>query len=156
MLAAASGAVIVGFRVRPDSRARERAAASGVDIQCFSIIYDVEDTVRKALSGLLKPEKREEFLGSAEIRQIFRVPKIGTIAGCYVVGGVVKRNSRFRLVRNGVVVWEGQLSSLKHFKDDRREVAAGYECGIGLEGYADLKSGDTIECYEIVEVSREL
>jgi len=112
--------------------------------------------VKKALSGLLKPEQREEFLGSAEIRQIFRVPKIGTIAGCYVMGGTVKRNSKFRLVRNGVVVWEGQLSSLKHFKEDRREVAAGYECGIGLEGYSDLKPGDTIECYEIVEVSRAL
>ncbi|MCC6871140.1 MAG: translation initiation factor IF-2 [Candidatus Fermentibacter sp.] len=156
MLAAASGAVIIGFRVRPDSRARDKAASTSVDIQCFNIIYDVEDTVKKALSGLLKPEQREEFLGSAEIRQIFRVPKIGTIAGCYVMGGTVKRNSKFRLVRNGVVVWEGQLSSLKHFKEDRREVAAGYECGIGLEGYSDLKPGDTIECYEIVEVSRAL
>jgi translation initiation factor IF-2 len=156
MLAAASSAVIVGFRVRPDIRARERAASTGVDIQTFSIIYDVEDTVRKALSGLLKPERREEFIGSAEVRQIFRVPKVGSIAGCYVVAGTVRRNSRFRLVRAGVVVWEGTLSSLRHVKDDRREVAAGYECGIGLDGYSDMKLGDIIECYEVVEVSRAL
>ncbi|NLP06416.1 translation initiation factor IF-2 [Candidatus Fermentibacteria bacterium] len=156
MLAAASDAVIIGFRVRPDARAREKAASTGIDIETFNIIYDVEDTVKRALSGLLKPERREEFLGSAEVRALFRVPKVGTIAGCYVVGGLIRRSSRFRLVRNGVVTWEGELSSLKHFKEDRKEVAAGYECGIGLAGYGDVKVGDIIECYEIVEVSRAL
>ena len=156
MLAAASDAVILGFRVRPDARAREKAASTGVEIETFNIIYDVEDTVKRALSGLLKPEHREEFLGSAEVRALFKVPKVGTIAGCYVVGGLVRRSSRFRLVRNGVVTWEGELSSLKHFKEDRKEVAAGYECGIGLAGYSDVKVGDIIECYEIVEVSRAL
>ncbi len=156
MLAAASDAVIIGFRVRPDSRARERAVAGSVEIQTFNVIYDVEDTVRKALSGLLKPEQREEFLGSAEIREIFRVPKVGNIAGCYVVGGLIRRNAKFRLVRNGIVIWEGGLSSLKHFKEDRREINAGYECGIGLEDYGDVKVGDIIECFEIQEVSRAL
>jgi len=156
MLAAASDAVVIGFRVRPDNRAREKASATGVDIETFSIIYDIEDTVKKALTGLLKPEKKEAFLGSAEVRDLFKVPKIGTIAGCYVVGGLIRRGSRFRLVRNGVVIWDGELSSLKHFKDDKREVSAGFECGIGLSGYGDLKVGDIIECYEIVEVSRAL
>jgi translation initiation factor IF-2 len=156
MLAAASDAVVLGFRVRPDIRAREKAANTGVEIETFNVIYDLEDTVKKALTGLLKPEQREEFLGSAEVRALFKVPKTGTIAGCYVVGGLIRRGSRFRLVRNGVVTWEGELSSLKHFKDDRREVMAGYECGIGLAGYSDLKVSDIIECYEIVEVSRAL
>jgi len=156
MLAAASEAVVLGFRVRPDVRARERAASTGVDIETFNVIYDLEDTVKKALSGLLKPERREDFLGSAEVRALFKVPKVGTIAGCYVVVGTVKRGSRFRLVRNGVVTWEGELSSLKHFKEDRREIQAGYECGIGLAGFSDLKVGDIIECFEIVEVSRAL
>jgi len=156
MLAAASDAVILGFRVRPDGRAREKASSMGVEINTFNVIYDVEDTVHKALSGLLAPEEKEEFLGSAEVRQIFKVPKVGNIAGSYVVGGVIKRNAKARLVRNGVEVWNGNISSLKRFQEDRREVAAGYECGIGLEGYNDLKVGDIIECYTVVKVAREL
>lgn len=155
-LAMASNAVILGFRVRPDSRARDKASAQGVEISTFSVIYDIEDTVRKALSGLLKPEEKEQFLGSAEVRDTFKVPKAGTIAGCYVVAGMIKRNARIRLVRDGVIVHEGFISSLKHFKEDRREINAGFECGIGIAGYGDIKVGDVIESYEVVQIAREL
>ncbi len=155
-LAAASNAVILGFKVRPDQRARERASEEGVEISTYNVIYHLEDTVRKALSGLLKPEEKEEFLGSVEVRDTFKVPKIGVIAGCYIVAGKIKRNARARLVRNGVILWEGEISSLKHHKDDKREMAAGFECGIGLHKYNDIKSGDTIESFEIVKIAREL
>jgi translation initiation factor IF-2 len=156
MLAAASEAVIIGFRVRPDARSREKATEMGVEISTFNVIYDIEDTVRKALSGLLKPEKKEEFTGSAEIRDTFRVPKIGIIAGCYVVAGKIRRNSRAKLVRDSIILWEGSLASLKHFKEDRKEIVAGFECGIGLTGFNDVKVGDIIECFEIIEIAREL
>jgi translation initiation factor IF-2 len=156
MLAAASKAVIIGFRVRPDARSREKASDVGVEINTFNVIYDIEDTVRKALSGLLKPEEKEEFIGSAEIRDTFKVPKIGLIAGCYVVAGNIRRNSRAKLVRDGIVLWEGTLASLKHFKEDRKEIAAGFECGIGLTGFNDVKVGDIIECFEIIQIAREL
>lgn len=155
-LASASNAVILGFKVRPDQRAREKAAEEGVQISTFSVIYALEETVKKALGGLLKPEEKEEFLGSAEVRDTFKVPKIGVIAGSYIVAGKIKRNARVRLVRNGVVLWEGEISSLKHFKEDRREMLAGFECGIGLERYNDIKVGDTIESFEIVKIAREL
>jgi len=155
-LAAASNAVILGFKVRPDLRARERAAEEGVEISTYNVIYHLEDTVRKALSGLLKPEEKEEFLGSVEVRDTFKVPKIGVIAGCYIVAGKIKRNAKARLVRNGVVLWEGEISSLKHHKDDKREMTAGFECGIGLFKYDDIKVGDTIESYEIIKIAREL
>lgn len=155
-LAAASEAVIIGFRVRPDARARDRADRMGVEISTFKVIYDIEDTVRKALSGLLKPLEKEEFLGSAEIRDTFKVPKIGLIAGCYVVAGVIKRNARAKLVRDSLILWEGPLASLKHFKEDRKEIATGFECGIGLTGFNDVKVGDIIECFEIIEIAREL
>ncbi|PIE53116.1 translation initiation factor IF-2 [Candidatus Fermentibacteria bacterium] len=155
-LASASNAVILGFKVRPDQRAREKAAEEGVEISTFNVIYDLENTVKKALGGLLKPEEKEEFLGSAEVRDTFKVPKIGVIAGSYIVAGKIKRNARARLVRNGVVLWEGEISSLKHFKEDRREMVAGFECGIGLEKYNDIKVGDTIESFQIVKIAREL
>ncbi len=155
-LAVASNAVILGFRVRPDSRAREKAACMGVEISTFSVIYDIEDTVRKALSGLLRPEEKEQFLGSAEVRDTFKVPKVGTIAGCYVMAGLIRRNARIRLVRDGVIVHEGSISSLKHFKEDKKEISAGFECGIGIAGYGDVKPGDIIESYEIVQIAREL
>ncbi|MCK5785321.1 MAG: translation initiation factor IF-2 [Candidatus Sabulitectum sp.] len=155
-LAAASDAVILGFKVRPDQRARERASEEGVEISTYSVIYHLEDTVRKALGGLLKPEEKEEFLGSVEVRDTFKVPKIGVIAGCYIVAGKIKRNARARLVRNGVVLWEGEISSLKHHKDDKREMTAGFECGIGLFKYNDIKVGDTIESFEIIKIAREL
>ncbi|MCD4701088.1 MAG: translation initiation factor IF-2, partial [Candidatus Aegiribacteria sp.] len=155
-LAAASNAIIVGFRVRPDVRAREEASARDVDIATFSVIHQVEETITKALSGLLKPEEKEEFLGSAEVRDLFKVPKIGTIAGSYVISGVIKRNSRIRLVRNGIDVWSGTISSLKRFKEDKKEVKSGFECGIGLSGFNDIKLGDVIESFVIVSIAREL
>lgn len=155
-LAAASNAIIIGFRVRPDVRAREEASARDVEIAIFSVIHQVEDTINKALSGLLKPEKKEEFLGSAEVRELFKVPKIGTIAGSYVISGLIRRNAHIRLVRNGVDVWSGTVSSLKRFKEDKKEVKSGFECGIGLSGYNDIKLGDVIESFEIVSVAREL
>jgi len=155
-LAAASNAVIIGFRVRPDVRAREEAAEKHVEIVTFSVIHQVEETVTKALSGLLKPEKKEEFLGSAEVRDLFKVPKIGIVAGSYVISGVIKRNAQLRLVRNGVDVWSGTVSSLKRFKEDRKEVKSGFECGIGLSGFNDIKVGDVIESFEIISIAREL
>jgi len=155
-LAMASNAVILGFRVRPDSRARDKAASQDVEISTFSVIYDIEDTVRKALSGLLRPEEKEQFLGSAEVRDTFKVPKAGTIAGCYVMAGLIRRNARIRLVRDGVIIHEGSISSLKHFKEDKREINAGYECGIGISGYGDIKVRDIIESYEIIQIAREL
>ncbi len=155
-LAAASNAVIIGFRVRPDARAREEASALDIEIAIFSVIHQVEETVTRALSGLLKPEQKEEFLGSAEVRDLFKVPKIGVIAGSYVVNGIIRRNARVRLVRNGVDIWSGSISSLKRFKEDRKEVKSGFECGIGLSGYNDIKVDDVIEAFEIVSISREL
>jgi len=155
-LAAASNAVIIGFRVRPDSRARDEASTRDVEIATFSVIHQVEETITKALSGLLKPEKKEEFLGSAEVRDLFKVPKIGTVAGSYVISGVIKRNAQVRLVRNGVDVWSGTISSLKRFKEDKKEVKSGFECGIGLSGFNDIKTGDVIESFEIVSIAREL
>ena len=155
-LAAASKAVIIGFRVRPDTRARQEAEAKDVEIATFSVIHQVADTITKALSGLLKPEEKEEFLGSAEIREVFKVPGAGNVAGSYVVAGLIRRNARVRLVRDGVDVWSGKVSSLKHFKEDRKEMKSGFECGIGLEGFNDIKVGDIIECFEIVSIARQL
>ena len=155
-LAAASNAVIIGFRVRPDVRAREEAAARDVEIAIFSVIHQVEETINKALSGLLKPEQKEEFLGSAEVRDLFKVPKIGTIAGSYVISGLIRRNAQIRLVRNGIDIWSGTVSSLKRFKEDKKEVKSGFECGIGLSGYNDIKTGDVIESFEIISIARQL
>ena len=155
-LAAASNAVIIGFRVRPDVRAREEASARDVEIAIFGVIHQVEETINKALSGLLKPEQKEEFLGSAEVRELFRVPKIGTIAGSYVISGLIRRNAQIRLVRNGVDIWSGTVSSLKRFKEDKKEVKSGFECGIGLSGYNDIKIGDVIESFEIISIARQL
>ncbi len=155
-LAAASNAIIIGFRVRPDVRAREEASARDVEIAIFSVIHQVEETITKALSGLLKPEEKEEFLGSAEVRELFRVPKIGTIAGSYVISGLIRRNAQIRLVRNGVDIWSGTVSSLKRFKEDKKEVKSGFECGIGLSGYNDIKLGDVIESFEILSIARKL
>ncbi|MBN1435320.1 translation initiation factor IF-2 [Candidatus Fermentibacterales bacterium] len=156
MLAAASDAVIIGFRVRPDARARELLAKHSIEAYTFRVIYEVEETIRKALSGLLKPEEKEEFLGSAEVRQVFRVPKVGSVAGCFVVTGVIRRAASARLVRDGVLVWEGSIGSLKHFQEDRKEMAAGFECGIGLAGFDDVKVGDIIECFDILKIARQL
>jgi translation initiation factor IF-2 len=155
-LAMASDAIIVGFNVRPSAGARELAEKEGVDIRTYRVIYDAIDDIKSALSGLLKPEEHERILGEAEVRQTFRVPKLGVIAGSYVRSGAMRRNARARLVRDGVVVYDGKIASLRRFKDDVAEVRDGYECGIGLENYQDLKDGDIVEAYEVEEVARSI
>jgi len=154
MLAAASKAVIIGFNVRPDSNAKKIADAEGIEIRLYNIIYDVIDDIRSAMEGLLAPALREKILGQAEIRASFKVPKVGKIAGSYVLEGAIRRNGKIRLIRDGVVYWEGTLSSLKRFKDDAREVTNGFECGMSFTNFHDFKEGDHVECYEIVEEKR--
>jgi translation initiation factor IF-2 len=155
-LAMASNAIVLGFNVRPDARARELAETEGVDIRLYRVIYDAIDDVKAALSGMLKPEQRETVAGEAEVRQTFRVPRLGVIAGSYVRQGTIRRNGPARLVRDGVVVWEGRIASLRRFKDDVGEVRDGFECGIGLENFQDIKEGDVIEAYEVEEVARSI
>jgi len=155
-LALASKAIVIGFNVRPDAKARAMTEREGVDVRLYRVIYDVIGDVRNALTGMLKPEQQEIDLGRAEVRATFRVPKIGVVAGCYVVQGEIQRNARARVVRDGVVVYEGRVGSLRRFKDDVREVAEGFECGIGIENFQDVKEGDLIEAYEVREVAREL
>jgi translation initiation factor IF-2 len=155
-LALASKAVIIGFNVRADVSARKLAEGNGIDIRYYNIIYDAVDDVKAALSGLLAPEQREQVLGTVQIRQIFRVPKVGAVAGCMVVDGVVKRTASARLLRDNVVIWTGELDSLKRFKDDVKEVKAGFECGLSLKGYDDIKEGDQLEIFEVQEVARTL
>jgi translation initiation factor IF-2 len=155
-LASASKAVIIGFNVRADQLARKMAETNGIDIRYYNVIYDAVDEVKAALSGMLAPEQREQVLGLVEIRQIFRVPKVGSVAGCMVLDGLVKRGANARLLREQVVIWTGELSSLKRFKDDVREVKAGFECGLSLKGYDDIKEGDQLEIFEVQEVARTL
>ena len=155
-LAVASKAVIIGFNTRADASARKLAESSGVDIRYYNIIYDAVDEVKAAMSGMLSPEKREQALGLVEIRQVFVVSKVGSIAGCYVLEGLVKRGSQVRLLRNNVVVWTGELDSLKRFKDDVKEVKSGFECGLSLKGYNDIEVGDQLEIFEVQEVARTL
>ncbi|NPA25904.1 MAG: translation initiation factor IF-2, partial [Deltaproteobacteria bacterium] len=156
MLAAASTAIIVGFNVRPDLKAQRLAEQENVDIRLYTVIYDLLEDIHKAMEGLLAPEIKEVYLGRAEVRETFMVSKVGTIAGCRVVDGKVKRNARVRLLRDDVIVVESTISSLKRFKDDAREVAAGFDCGIGIENYNDVKVGDVIEAYTLEEVSATL
>ncbi len=156
MLASASRAIIIGFNVRPAGKAGATAKSEGVEIRVYRVIYEAVDDVKKAMAGLLAPEYREKDLGKAEVRQVFSIPKIGTIAGCYVTDGKITRTAKVRLVRDAVQIWEGGVGSLRRFKDDVREVASGYECGIGLEGYNDLKEGDVIECYELEQIAASL
>jgi translation initiation factor IF-2 len=153
-LASASNATIIGFNVRPDRKGRELAEHSDVQIRTYQIIYQVIEDIEKAMVGLLKPEFEEIVTGDAEVREIFRVPRVGAIAGCYVRNGVIARGSRVRFLREGVVIWTGTITSLKRFKEDVREVAAGFECGIGLSDFQDLRRGDVIETYEEREVPR--
>jgi translation initiation factor IF-2 len=155
-LALTSNAIVVGFNVRPDVQARDLAEKEGVDVRLYRVIYDAIDDIRSALTGMLKPERQETALGRAEVRALFRVPRVGVIAGCYVLEGTITRNSRARVVRDGTVAYEGRIGSLKRFKDDVREVAEGFECGIGIENFNDVKEGDIIEAYEVREVAREL
>ncbi|MBQ5963443.1 translation initiation factor IF-2 [Massilia sp. ZL223] len=155
-LAVASKAVIIGFNARADAQARKLAEANGVDIRYYSIIYDAIDEIKTALSGMLAPEKREHVTGQVEIRQVILVSKVGAIAGCLVTDGVVKRTSSVRLLRNNIVVWTGEIDSLKRFKDDAKEVRAGLECGLSLKNYNDIQVGDTLEVFEVQEVARTL
>ena len=155
-LAAASNAIIIGFNVRPEVKAQGLAEKEGVDIRLYSIIYDAVEDVRKAMEGLLEPTLKEKYLGRAEIREVFSVPKVGNVAGSYIQDGKMLRNAQVRLLRDNVVVYEGKLSSLRRIKDDVKEVASGYECGIGLENYNDLKIGDIIEAFEIEKIATKL
>ena len=155
-LAQASGAVIIGFNIRADAGARKLAENFGVDIRYYNVIYDAVDEVKAALSGMLAPEKREQVTGMVEIRQVFHISKVGAIAGCYVLEGFIKRASRVRLLRNNVVQWDGELDSLKRFKDDVKEVRSNFECGLSLRGNNDIQEGDQLEVYEIQEVARSL
>ncbi|MBW1645203.1 MAG: translation initiation factor IF-2 [Deltaproteobacteria bacterium] len=156
MLASASNAIIIGFNVRPDMKAQTLAEREQVDIRMYSVIYDLIDDVKMAMEGLLQPEVREVYLGRAEVREVFNISKVGTVAGCLVADGKIPRKANVRLLRDDVVVYEGKLSSLKRFKDDVREVVAGYECGIGIEKFNDIKVGDVIEAYTTEEVAATL
>jgi translation initiation factor IF-2 len=156
LLAKASGAMVLGFHVRPDSNARAAAEREQVDVRTYRIIYEAVEDVRNALEGLLKPEEKETVLGEAAVQQLFKVSKVGTIAGCMVRSGIIQRTGKARVVRDGVTVYTGNLSSLKRFKDDVKEVREGLECGIGIENFNDLKVGDLIESYRMEEVKRTL
>ncbi len=155
-LATASNAIVLGFNVRPETKAKTMAETEKVDIRLYSVIYDAVNDIRDAMEGLLAPTLKEKDLGRVEVRETFHVSRIGTIAGCYVLDGKIVRNAQVRLIRDNVVVWQGKLSSLKRFKDDVKEVASGYECGIGLENYNDLKIGDIIEAFEMEEIKTSL
>jgi translation initiation factor IF-2 len=155
-LALASNAVLIGFNTRADATARKLVAAHGIDLRYYQVIYDAVDEVKSALSGMLAPERKESITGMVEIRQVFKISKIGTVAGCYVLEGTIKRSSLIRLIRDNVVVYTGELDSLKRFKDDVREVKGGFECGLSIKNFDDLRLGDQVEAYEIVEVARTL
>src|SRR5216683_3251097 len=156
LLAKASNAIIIGFHVRPDSNARASAERERVEIRTYRIIYEAVEEVKAAMEGLLAPERKEVVLGEAEVRQLFKIAKVGTIAGSFVRSGIIPRTARVRVIRDGVEVYDGTLSSLKRFKDDAREVREGFECGIGVENFNDIKVGDLIEAYRIEEVARSL
>jgi translation initiation factor IF-2 len=156
LLAKASGAIVLGFHVRPDANARAAAEREAVDVRTYRIIYEAVEDVRAALEGLLKPEQRETVLGEAEVLQVFKVSKVGTIAGSTVRSGVIQRTAKVRVVRDGTLIYTGGISSLKRFKDDAKEVREGLECGIGIENFNDLKVGDRIEAFRIEEIKRTL
>ncbi len=155
MLAETSNAIIIGFNVRPTTAVTNQASEADVEIRLYRVIYDIIDEIQDAMKGMLDPEFKEEVLGKAEVRDTFKVPNLGIVAGCYITEGIVKRNAQIRLVRDGIVIHEGVISSLKRFKDDAKEVAQGYECGLGIEKYNDIKPGDIIECFNMVEVARK-
>ena len=156
LLASASDAIIVGFNVRPVGNARTIADKEEIDIRTYSIIYDAINDLKDAMEGMLSPELKEEVTGTAEIRETFKISKIGTIAGCMVTNGKIYRNSGIRLIRDGVVVYTGELSSLKRFKDDVKEVSKGYDCGMQIKGYNDINEGDILEAFQEVEVKKKL
>ncbi len=154
LLAANTGALIIGFHLRPGAAIKELAKENNVTIEVFDIIYEAVDTLKKSMAGLLDSIQREVSTGRAQVRAVFRIPKVGSVAGSMVIEGVIKRNSTARLVRDEVVVCEGKVNSLKRFKDDVREVNTGYECGIGLENFYEIQEGDVLECFVIEEVRR--
>jgi translation initiation factor IF-2 len=156
LLASASNAIIIGFNVRPERKAQELAEQEQVDIRLHSIIYELQEEIRRAMTGLLEPVYKETYLGRAEVRDTFRVPKVGTVAGCYVQDGIIKRDSEVRLLRDNVQIYKGKVGSLKRFKEDASEVRTGMECGIGIAGYGDIKVGDVIEAFTVTRVAAEL
>ena len=153
-LASASDALVVGFNVRPSAEARQLAEREGVDIRTYRVIYQLTEDIQQALVGLLTPVQTEETLGEAEVRALFKVSRLGTIAGCMVTSGIVRRSAQVRVVRDGTVVYETTIAQLKRFKDDAREVSEGFECGILLEGFNDVKEGDVLEAYETRQIER--
>jgi translation initiation factor IF-2 len=155
-LAMAARAVIIGFNARADATARKLAESSGIQLRYYNIIYEAVDEIKAALSGMLAPERKEQVLGLVEVKQVFRISKVGTVAGCAVKEGLVKRSAQVRVLRDNVVIHTGDIEALKRFKDDVREVKAGYECGISLKNFSDLKEGDQFEAFETVEVARTL
>jgi translation initiation factor IF-2 len=156
LLAAASDAIIIGFQVRPSISARKLAEKEEIDVRLYSIIYDAINEVKDAMEGMLSPDIKEEIVATVEVRDVFKITKVGTIAGCYVRDGKLKRTSTIRVIRDGIVVYTGELGSLKRFKDDVKDVASGYECGLNIEKFNDVKVGDVVEAYEQVEVKRTL
>ncbi|MEE9604602.1 MAG: translation initiation factor IF-2, partial [Candidatus Scalindua sp.] len=156
LLADASDAVVIGFHVVPEDKARTLAETCGVDVRLYKVIYDATNDIKDALEGMLEPDKIEQILGNVEVRKVFKVSKIGNIAGCYVKSGKVLRNSLVRLIRDSVVLYDGKIATLRIVKDDAKEVKAGYECGIKIAGFDDIKVDDVIESYEIQHVARTL
>jgi translation initiation factor IF-2 len=156
ILAAASDAIIVGFQVRPSQSARKLAEKEGVDIRLYSIIYDAIEEVKAAMEGMLSPEIKEEITANVEIQEVFKITKVGTVAGCLVREGKIKRGNKIRLIRDGIVIYSGELGSLKRFKDDVKEVAQGYECGLNINNFNDIKIGDIVEAFEEIEVKQTL
>jgi translation initiation factor IF-2 len=156
LLASASDAIIIGFQVRPSVGARKLAEKEQIDIRLYSIIYQAIEDVKDAILGMLAPKMEEKIVCNVEIREIFKISKVGTIAGCMVLDGTITRNTKVRVIRDGIVVYSGTLGSLKRFKDDVKEVKAGYECGLNIENFNDIKVGDIVEGYEEVEVKRQL
>jgi translation initiation factor IF-2 len=156
LLASASNAIIIGFNVRPERKAQELADQDKVDIRLHSIIYELQDEIKRAMTGLLEPTIKETYQGRADVRETFRIPKVGTIAGCQVVDGLIKRDSEVRLLRDNVVVFKGKISSLRRFKDDASEVRNGMECGIAIANYGDIKVGDVIEAFVTERIAAEV
>jgi translation initiation factor IF-2 len=148
--------VIIGFNTRADTTARKLIESAGIQVRYYNIIYDAVEEIKAALSGMLAPERKESVLGVVEVRQVFRISKVGTVAGCYVQEGLVKRNAQVRVLRDNVVIHTGEIESLKRFKDDVREVKAGFECGISLKNFSDIKEKDQFEVFEVLEVARTL
>jgi len=156
LLAAASEAIVIGFQVRPSLNARKLAEKEQIDIRLYSIIYDAINEIKDAMEGMLSPEIREEILGTVEVLETFKITKVGTVAGCIVRDGKVNRNSKVRVIRDGIVIYTGNLGSLKRFKEDVKEVKNGYECGLNIENFNDIKVGDHVEAYHEVEVAKQL